>query len=141
MTTPYDLAHRYLGTKEVPGRKNNHAILGWLRRYNLWPEGDSTPWCSAFCAHPFWLLNLPHSRSLAARSWLDVGETIFLEDARKGYDVVILWRGSPEGRAGHVGLYHDHDFDSVWLLGGNQGNAVSIAEYPTPRVLGVRRIT
>ena len=59
-----------------------------------------------------------------------------------GFDVVVLWRGARDSPSGHVGLFAgmDHDSGTVRLLGGNQGDAVSIATFPADRVLGVRRL-
>jgi hypothetical protein len=93
-------------------------------------------------------LGLDRSRSAAARSWLDVGDPVILASAQPGSDVVILSRGAgkqpgPEvvNAPGHVGFYAGRDGDNVLLLGGNQGNQVSIASFPASRVLGVRRLT
>jgi uncharacterized protein (TIGR02594 family) len=145
--TPFDLAHRFLGLKEVEGPMSNPAVLAMLQLDAKWVEDDETAWCSAFVNYPFWLLNLPRSRSLAARSWLLVGQSIPLTDAQRGFDVVILKRGKepqpgPEviKAQGHVGLYAGHAATTVDLLGGNQGDTVSIASFKKPQILGVRRI-
>jgi uncharacterized protein (TIGR02594 family) len=99
--TAFDLAHRFVGMKEVSGSLNNPAILAMLRLDNEWPTDDAVPWCSAFTNYVAWLLNLPRSKSLLARSWLVVGRAIELADARAGFDVVIL-RRSNNPLAGHV---------------------------------------
>ena len=55
----------------------------------------------------------------------------------KPFDLVILERGA----GGHVGFYAGYAPNGdIQLLGGNQGNTVSIASFPTARVLGIRRI-
>ena len=41
---------------------------------------------------------------------------------------------------GHVGLFAGLQGDRVHLLGGNQGNTISIAAFPVQDVLGARRL-
>ena len=142
-TTLYDLAARSLGIREVAGGEHHPLIqfgFALCSGYGL-ETPDEVPWCSAWLQVWPWLLGLPHSKSAAARSWLTVGTPIDLDDARRGFDVVILSRaGSPT--AGHVGLYVEHDAATatVTLLAGNQGNRVSVATFPRDRILGVRRL-
>jgi len=138
-TNAYILAERFTGIKEIPGSLDNPQIMAMLKLDNEWPTGDEVPWCSAFTNYVCWLLRLPRSKSLMARSWLEVGRPVLLTEAKAGYDVVILSRGeSPT--AGHVGFYANHDKDSVFLLGGNQGDTVGVSKYTTSRILGVRRL-
>lgn len=146
--TPYALAQRFIGLHEVPGPKDHAFILWCLSLCGLGEAHDETPWCSAFLNGIAWLLRLPRSKSAAARSWLNVGRSIPLEQAQPGFDVVVLWRGSaPQPGAhvleapGHVGLFAGLEGPDVLLLGGNQGDSVSVARFPKVRVLGVRRLT
>lgn len=144
--TAYDLAQRFVGVREVNGQIHNPQILAMLRLDAVWPEGDEVPWCSALVNYVAWLLRLPRSKSLMARSWLRVGKPIPLISGRAEYDVVILSRGdNPPGAdvldaPGHVGFYAGREAGKVVLLGGNQGNAVCVAHYDEKRVLGVRRL-
>ena len=148
MTTAYQIAERFVGMEEVPGHADNAAILAMLRLDAAWPRHDEVPWCSAFINYVCWLLRLPRSKSLAARSWLGVGKAIELVDAMPGHDVVVLARGGgnqpgPEvlDAPGHVGFFSGlGDGGYVQILGGNQHNSVSVAPYPVERVLGVRRL-
>jgi len=93
-----------------------------------------------------WLLRLPRSKSLAARSWLRVGRVISLDEAEPENDVIILRRGAsdagPEVRnaPGHVGFFSGLEGDVIHVLGGNQGNSVSVAPYNSARLLGARRL-
>jgi uncharacterized protein (TIGR02594 family) len=141
------MAMRWLGMAEVKGDVANPTIMAMLTLDNTWPENDETPWCSAFVNYVCWLLYLPRSESLRARSWLNVGQTISLPEAEAGWDIVILARGSgpqpgPEviDAPGHVGFFGGIEGENIKVLGGNQGNAVSVSEYPISRLLGVRRI-
>jgi len=157
--TAFDIAERFIGTEEITGQLDNPQVLAMLRLDASWPENDEVPWCSAFANYIAWLLRLPRSKSLRARSWLKVGKPVALtatgggvglhqlENARVGFDVVILARGTgpqpgPQviDAPGHVGFYAGHAGDLIEILGGNQGNQVSIARYSRSRILGVRRL-
>lgn len=145
--TPFRIAQRFMGIREGAGALNEPIVLAMLKLDAKWVEDDQTAWCSAFVNFVCFLLEVPRSRSLAARSWLMVGTSIALTDARPGYDVVVLKRGTgaqpgPEVVAapGHVGFYAGQDAANVLLLAGNQGDSVSIAAFPKARILGIRRL-
>jgi len=139
--TAYAMAQRFVGeVRELPGAQQ-HPMIQWAHMLcNLGPDTpDEVPWCSSFLNAIAWLLQLPRSRSAAARSWLDVGEVITIDQATPGNDVVILRRGA-EAWQGHVGLFAGRIDDRVHILGGNQGNGVTIAAFNVADVLGVRRL-
>ncbi len=154
--TAFQLAQRFIGTREVPGSGDNPHVLAMLRLDAKWPSHDEVPWCSAFTNYVTWLLRLPRSKSLRARSWLEVGYAVENTDARPGFDVVVLQRGGggqpgPDvlDAPGHVGFFAGWDIpdpgtggnDQILVLGGNQGNTVSVRPYPRTRLLGIRRLT
>lgn len=152
-TSCYELAQRFVGVSEVPGTPSNPVILSMLRLDSGWPGSDEVPWCSAFANYVAWLLRLPRSKSLRARSWLGVGTLVSLPDAKPENDVVILRRGDgspgPEviEAPGHVGFFSGYavvggpgDRSVVAVLGGNQGNSVSVATFPVSQILGIRRL-
>ena len=143
----YELAQRFVGIKEVSGKASNRQILAMLTLDDEWPDDDSVPWCSAFTNYIAWLLRLPRSKSLRARSWLNIGEVIPLEAAEPGFDVVIFKRGTGKqpgpdvvDAPGHVGFFAGIDGAKVLVLGGNQGDTVSVSPYLKKNVLGVRRL-
>jgi uncharacterized protein (TIGR02594 family) len=145
----FSIAQRFIGIKEASGVASNPQILAMLRLDESWPEGDETAWCSAFVNYVAWILRLPRSKSLAARSWLQVGIPIQPGQAVADSDVVVIQRGDgaqpgPEviNAPGHVGFFAGYDAERglVQLLGGNQGDSVSIASFPAQRILGIRRI-
>jgi uncharacterized protein (TIGR02594 family) len=144
---PYDMAEKFLGLSEIAGDTNNGFIQWSHSLCGLGPETpDEVPWCSSFVNAIAWLCGAKRSRSAAARSWLTVGDPVELANAQRG-DVVIFKRGSgpqpgPEvlKAPGHVALFHSMNKDRVWVLGGNQSNAVSVVPYSSASVLGVRRI-
>ena len=143
----FDIAQRFVGTTEIAGSLDNPQLMAMLKLDNNWPENDEVPWCSAFANYVAWLLRLPRSKSLLARSWLNVGKEIGLPGAKAGFDVVILQRGSgeqpgPENSTapGHVGFYAGQAGNFVQLLGGNQSDQVKVSSYPIDRILGIRRL-
>jgi uncharacterized protein (TIGR02594 family) len=123
-----------------------------LKLDDAWPESDAVPWCSAFVNYICWLLRLPRSKSLRARSWLEIGTPYSIPAAQPGFDVVVFSRGAlpqpgPDviNAPGHVGFYAgldrpDATRSTVLVLGGNQADGVNISRYPTSRVLGIRRL-
>ena len=144
---PYRLAERFVGIKEVGGSVDNPQIMAMLKLDNDWPEADEVPWCSAFANYICWLLRLPRSKSLRARSWLTVGSGVSLSEAKVG-DIVVLKRGSgqqpgPEviKAPGHVGFYSGIMGDLIEVLGGNQSDTVKVSRYPKSKLLGIRRLT
>lgn len=145
--TAFTVGQRFLGIKEVAGPTSNPLIVAMLKLDATWVEDDAVAWCSAWLNFVCWLLGLPRSKSLAARSWLLVGMSVPLTDARVGCDVVVLTRGPGKqpgptviAAAGHVGLYAGQDATHVQLLGGNQADTVSISSFPKTRILGIRRL-
>ena len=143
--TAYILALRFMGIKEIAGNMDNPQIMAMLKLNDSWPIHDEVPWCSAFVNYICWLLHLPRSKSLLARSWLHVGCSINLDTCLRGFDIVILDRTGGQDRAsvkapGHVGFYAARDLDSIYLLGGNQRDSVNISKYALKDILGIRRL-
>lgn len=136
--TCFDLAQRFVGVKETPGATSTPLVLAMLQLDGAWPKDDAVPWCSAFTNFVAWLLRLPRSKSLAARSWLQVGRPIELEEAQPDNDVVVLERDG----GGHVGFFAGLEGDDrVLILGGNQHDGVNVSAFPRAHVLGVRRLS
>jgi len=145
--TAFDIAQRFVGIQEVGGAVDNPMIMSMLKLDNAWPEDDEVPWCSAFTNYVAWLLRLPRSKDLRARSWLTIGKGIMLDDAEVG-DVIVIKRGKgsqpgPEviDAPGHVGFYAGRFGELIEVLGGNQSDTVKISRYHKSRLLGVRRLT
>jgi uncharacterized protein (TIGR02594 family) len=138
--TAYELAQRFVGELTELTGNEHHPLIQWFHMLCALGSNqpDETPWCSSFANGVCWLLRLPRSKSAAARSWLNVGLPIDLRAARPGYDVVVLERGAAP--AGHVGFFAGQDDTHVFVLGGNQGDAVTVAPFPKAKVLGVRRL-
>jgi hypothetical protein len=82
---------------------------------------------------------LRSTRALNARSYLEWGQEVSLEDAKVG-DVLVFWRGSPDDWRGHVGFFVNRAGTHLEVLGGNQSDAVTVQRYPVSRLLSVRRM-
>lgn len=140
--TLFDMAQRLVGEiVERPGAADHPFIVWCHGATTLGETHDEVPWCSSFVNRLAWFLRLPRSKSAAARSWLDVGEAIAVEDARAGNDVVVFERAGAGPNAGHVAIFAGIDNDGrVRVIGGNQGNAVTFEAFAQDKVLGVRRL-
>lgn len=136
----YDVAKTYLGLEEFPGAKQNPKIIQMFAQTgNGWVHDDETPWCAAFVGAVLAQCGIKGTGKLNARSYLDWGVHVDPADMEQG-DVVILQRGNNPNE-GHVAFFDSivpHK-GTIRLLGGNQGNKVSLADFPVARVIGVRR--
>ena len=148
MSDLYARASRFIGIAlERPGNADHPLIQWWLSLCGLGlDQHDEVAWCSAFINGMAWDLRLERSKSAAARSWLGVGRVVPFEALQVG-DVVIIKRGEgkqpgPEvlDAQGHVALYAGREGKQLLLLGGNQGNQVSVAPFDAGRFLGGRRL-
>ena len=123
------------GVTEVAGDGDNPAILAYYKECGH--DGrlhDETAWCAAFLGAMLARAGESHTGSLMARSYLGWGEP--LEEARVGA-IAVLERGS-DPNAGHVGFVVGASRAKAFLLGGNQGNSVSVAAFDARRVLAYR---
>lgn len=134
----YRVAESYLGLQEWAGAKHNPKIVEmYAASGHSWVQDDETPWCAAFVNSVLAQVGIRGTLQLNARSFCDWEREVDLEDAQKG-DIVVFWRGSKSGWKGHVAFYSHHDASSIYVLGGNQGDAVSVQAYPHERLLTVR---
>jgi uncharacterized protein (TIGR02594 family) len=127
-------ALRLYGIREKAGAANNPEIIAWAKECGISGySADSIPWCGLFVAvvakragkgignQPLW-----------ARSWAKWG--IAAPRAELG-DVLVFARQG----GGHVGLYVGEDSQCYHVLGGNQGDSVSIARIDRSRCIAARR--
>jgi uncharacterized protein (TIGR02594 family) len=127
------IARRDIGLEETPGKDTTPKIRRWLIELGAWWRDDEAAWCGVSMAA--WM----HEAGAAipkhyyrARAWLDWGTA--LTQPALGCVVVFERRGG-----GHVGLIvGQNELGYLLVLGGNQGNRVSIASFSPDRVLGYR---
>ncbi len=138
MSKLFDMALSQYGISELAGNRHNKAIVNYFQEIGFeWITNDETAWCSAFINWCCLKCDLPRSKKLDARSWLNVGEQI---DTPKVGDLVIFWRESKASWKGHVALFVRETDNFIYVLGGNQSNQVCIKPYYKKRLLGYRRV-
>lgn len=134
-----EVAGSQLGQAEIPGARHNPVILKMFAESGHdWVQDDETPWCAAYVNAVLGSLGLPHTGKLNARSYETYGTEVSVQNAIPG-DIVVFWRGSPNSWQGHVAFLVKFDGDKVIVRGGNQGDKVSDAAYPTSRIVAIRR--
>lgn len=134
-----DRARAHIGQREIKGPRHNPLIVRWWEAIKAPFRDDETAWCGAFvggvlaeCGMASQIVKGP----AGARNWLKCG--VPLDRPAVGC-IVVFWRGSPSGWSGHVGFVVGQDRDgNLMVLGGNQGDAVSIKPFSRSRVLGYR---
>lgn len=126
-------AERHIGTKEIPGARHESKILGWwkaIRRSGI--KSDEVPWCAAFVGGCLEKVGIVSSRYESAKSYMEWG--IALSYPAHGCIVVFTRTGG-----GHVGfVVGTDDKNRLIVLGGNQGDKVSVAPFDRGRVTGYR---
>lgn len=136
-------AIQYFGIKEVPGKGSNPVIMDMAKGLGLEKiyTNDDISWCALFINHLFRITGKPALKVgndpynyLRAKYLLNWGVQVQHGDERLG-DVAIFDR---EG-GGHVGIVIAISGSTIHILGGNQGNTVSIVEISKARLLGARR--
>ena len=138
MNAAYKKARKQIGLRELKDGHNSEIVQFFADVGHSWVKDDETAWCAAFVGSMLKRAGFDHTGKLNARSYLDWGEPVALEDAREG-DVVVFWRGSKGSWKGHVGFFVKQDGSDIIVLGGNQSNEVNEQSYPAARLLGVRR--
>lgn len=134
-STPAEFAESYLGQTE---EANHTTLTKFIQAVN--PSMDDvrdTAWCAGFVNAVLNEAGQETTRSLKARDFMNWGEAV--DDPQEG-DVVVLWRESRDSWKGHVGFFSGYDDNGdIKVLGGNQGDSVSIKSYSKNRLLGFRR--
>lgn len=132
---PY--ARSLIGVREVPGPKHSPTIMGWIKslgakRLGIAVKDDETPWCGTFAAQVMTRVGIePPPIAVRASEWGKWGRK--LAAPRPGCILVFTRQGG-----GHVGFYVGEDNSHLHVLGGNQGNAVSITRIARSRLSEMR---
>jgi uncharacterized protein (TIGR02594 family) len=130
-------AKRLIGLRETPGPGNTPEIMDWAKALRDPYPGDDAPWCGLFVAHCLKVgapKEIQPIHPLMARSWLTFGK---MAEPRVGA-LLVFWRSKPSGGQGHVGFCVGVRPGGFALLGGNQGDRVSVVGMPKSRLLGAR---
>jgi uncharacterized protein (TIGR02594 family) len=136
----YAQAEAELGTVEWAKGSNPEVVKYYGEAGHTEIVDDSVPWCAAFVGAVLARSGVQGTGSLMARSYTNWGEAVpSVDHAQKG-DLVVLSRGK-DPRFGHVGFYNGKIGNQVRLLGGNQSDQVSVAQYAANRIVAIRRAT
>jgi uncharacterized protein (TIGR02594 family) len=134
----FEEARRLLGLREGAGAADNPTILDWADDLDINYAHDDIPWCGLFVAHCVGA-TLPDeplpNNPLGARNWAKFGK----ESGPAKGAILVFWRKSPQSGLGHVGFYHGEDAQNYHVLGGNQGDSVSVTKLAKNRLVAIRR--
>lgn len=125
------------GIKEVQGEGDNPVILDWAKEIGEYLGAeyikDETPWCGLVMGIVAKRAKFePPKMCLRARAWVNFGNRVLIPELGS---IVVFVRA---GGGGHVGLYVAEDESHYHILGGNQGDAVSIVRIDKQRLWAVR---
>lgn len=137
MEQPSWLEHAWdeAGVRETSGAASNERILQLFRDVGHEDvTSDEVAWCAAYVGACLERAGHESTRSLLARSYLEWGKP--LQNARLGA-VAVFSRGSDPGQ-GHVGFVIGGSDGRLFLLGGNQQDAVNVQSFDTSKLLGLR---
>lgn len=124
---------KHLGQKEYPGAANNPWIVSlWklIKRGGI--KADAVPWCAAYVGGCLEAVGIKSTRFESAKSYLTWGVKL----TRPVYGCIAVFS---RAGGGHVGFVVGSDGKGrLLILGGNQGDAVSIAPIEGKRAVGYR---
>ncbi|MFV0296829.1 MAG: TIGR02594 family protein [Hyphomicrobiaceae bacterium] len=124
-----------LGQHEIQGPHSNPRISDYIRLVHHQADADdSTPWCAAYVGACLERAGIASSGSLLARSYLDWGTSA----GNNAFGAIAVLSRGADPSQGHVGFLVGETADAVYLLGGNQSDAVGVARFDRARLLGLR---
>lgn len=127
---------KHLGVTEKEGPANNPLLLEWAKEVDLENvyTADSIAWCGLYVALVAKRAGWPIVEGpLWAKNWSKFG---LKADVPSLGDILVFTR---PGGGGHVGFYIAEDQTAYHVLGGNQGDTVSIVRIAKPRMIAARR--
>jgi uncharacterized protein (TIGR02594 family) len=141
MIRPMDIARAELrlDVREIVGSRDNPRIVMYHRTTAGGAAPDETPWCSSFVNYCVEQAGLRGTDSKAAVSWHQNRWGRDVTASPQEGDLVVFSRRSPTESGGHVGFFIDQESDSIQILGGNQGNRISLGRYPKDGMQGQTR--
>lgn len=119
------VAKSEIGVQETPGTRSTPRVIEYHAATDLKATSDEVPWCSAFVCWCLEQCGIRSTRSAAARSYLRYG----LRLKRPVLGAIAVMRRGKNPAQGHVGIYAGPSWVPGFFrcVGGNQGNAVSVA--------------
>ncbi len=128
-----------LGTKEFAGTPDNPKIIKYWNAAQLSDVADGqdeVPWCAAFVGAMLARSNIQGSGKANARSYETWGRKL----SSPVLGCIVILSRPPTAWQGHVGFYLSTDRAKrlVRIIGGNQSDSVSIADFSIDRVVAYR---
>lgn len=140
MTEPrwLKLARTDLGLRETPGVANNPVLMkrfaSITKQLGILYNADSVPWCGAIMA---WWMNQcgiePPKIAVRAKSWASWGTPVSPGVLAPGTVLVFEREGG-----GHVAIYVGEDAGYYHVIGGNQGDRISVTKIAKSRCVARR---
>lgn len=120
-------------------KANASAIIDLAHKAGqLWYNDVTTAWCGVFMTYLVMQAGLkPVDTPAHARNWLAAGTSVILPLPG---DICVFSRGAPDSQDGHVTLFVRQDGNTIYCLGGNQGDQVNIEGFNAEHLLGIRRL-
>ena len=129
-----DLAAQQLGLNETTKAA---ALTDYLHNGGVNLDPATTAWCAAFVNATLAQSGQQGTGSNMARSFMQWGQAV---DQPQPGDIAVFSRGDANGPYGHVGFFQGYNPDgTIRVLGGNQGDAVSVSSFSPNALLGFRR--
>lgn len=123
-----------MGEREITGAKHNGKIVEWFKKAGAgWFKDDETPWCGAFMAYCMIVAGQPipaKGEAVRAKAW-----ALWGKDTPPRVGAVAVF-GRDGG--GHVGMVVGENAANLYILGGNQSNAVNITPIAKSRLIAFR---
>lgn len=129
-------AFKHVGLREIPGKNHNSTILKWLVSLKAWWREDETPWCGTFVAHCLRTAKLETPKHwYRAKAYALCGSPCNKDSIPFGAICIKSRQGG-----GHVffAVARSRDGQTIYGLGGNQGNMVSIVPFKLGEIDAVR---
>lgn len=117
-----------------PGKPGNPKIIKTYLACGIKTDTtDQTAWCAGFVSYALKTNCFPGKQSLASQIYKQYGKSLPLNDPSQWRlnDIVVFSSKSRPG-FGHVGFYRGYDPTTsvIRVLGGNQGNNLTLNNYP-----------
>lgn len=124
-------AEAMLGVTEIPGSRSHPEIMKWAKELgSKYYTTDSIPWCALFAAHCL------HTAKVDLKP---VGNILWAYDyAKLGVKVPPCYGAVMVCKSGHVAFLISQDRDYYHILGGNQGDKVSVIRTPKSNLMTAR---
>jgi uncharacterized protein (TIGR02594 family) len=122
----FNWALHEVGVHEV-GNNAGPDIKRYIKLAHVGDVGE--PWCAIFANAAFEQSGIRGTRSASSQSFRHDPNFVSLNGPALGA-VCVFWRGSRSSGLGHVGFYRGEAADRVFVLGGNEGDAVKIEALP-----------